>query len=64
MPSARREPFFGYFFLALAKKVTRLAGRDPPVLMLVLIPCHKNKNGNRLRIFCHNFIEMNSELTC
>jgi hypothetical protein len=32
MPSAGEKPFFAYFFLAPAKKVWRLTGRDPSIL--------------------------------
>jgi hypothetical protein len=34
MPSARRKAFFAYFLSPLGQKVRRLAGRDPPVLLL------------------------------
>jgi hypothetical protein len=34
MPSARRQALFAYFLSPLGQKVRRLAGRNPPVLIL------------------------------
>jgi hypothetical protein len=45
--SAKKTPFFAYFFLALAKKVRRLAGRDPPVLTDVTSP--KSVTGGQVK---------------
>jgi len=48
MPSARRKAFL-LTFVAAWTKVRRLAGRDPPILLLT--PEKKNE-GNRLNICC------------
>jgi len=34
MPSARIKAFFAYFLSPFGQKVRRLAGRDPPVIIL------------------------------
>ena len=54
MPSARRKAFFAYFLSPFGQKVRRLAGRDPPVIIL------KDKEGSRLTNCCPLYLNFAS----
>jgi hypothetical protein len=48
MPSARRQALFAYFLSPPGQKVRRLAGRDPPVLLLSISKKDKGQQINHL----------------